>query len=90
MGKLYLNKCNEGEEVYGGRPNLEVREGFSGVGTYELSSQRWVGVNLPRRGGGNILDRGSSICKGPMVKGYMVRRDGDEGIGGPCCKRRLE
>lgn len=49
MGKLYLNKCNEGEDIYRGQLSLEVREGFSGVGTHELSSQRWVGVKLPRR-----------------------------------------
>lgn len=47
-------------------------------------------------GRGNILDRGSSTCKGCMVRKYMARRGrkkasvaGAKSIGNPCYKRRL-
>lgn len=48
-------------------------------------------------GGGNILDRGSSTCKGCMIRKYMSRRDrkkasmaGAKSIRNPCYKRRLK
>lgn len=52
---------------------------------------------LAKKGKENILDRRGSMCKSPVVRVCMVKRDGKkarmagaEGIGNPCCKGRLE